>query len=414
MPQIDSKPAAGANEEEQPKLFKLNIDCLQEIFDYLSLEDICSVALTCKRLHVITRDYFEWNDLGKSVNKMHFHSSTLNEVYIQSIAQKLNSVETVSFFIPGLNCEFDEHFFKHCTNCKHLCIRSWDDFVIGTSNEWLRRSYPTLEYLELKLDGIAIDELGEFSTLNPNLKLAIDENTLLWSRDSLFKANVKLPVLSVMIREYSRKNTIFELLDSLHAQGVYHKLHLYVRLANQQTIDRIAATKGLEKLYLRDCDNNLVLSSLTSVNELALITCRDDFDVQATAINLTNLKRLYFTFAKPETIRTFIRHSPNLKSIKVEKLFYGSLELEKLNKLRAKLADANKVSIYLREGAFLAERWSSIVDDSDMVSVRRAESDEWFIPFQYVPVPYESQLDNFYCLHEREQMTRALNMVFQP
>ncbi|XP_055301890.1 uncharacterized protein LOC129568249 isoform X2 [Sitodiplosis mosellana] len=47
------------NAEPLPDIFKLNVDCLEEIFDYLSLTDLSAVAQTCKKMQKIAGYCFQ-------------------------------------------------------------------------------------------------------------------------------------------------------------------------------------------------------------------------------------------------------------------------------------------------------------------------------------------------------------------
>lgn len=44
-----------------PKIFKLDIDCFNEIFEYLSMEDVHSVGKTCKTMQQVAGEYFRQN-----------------------------------------------------------------------------------------------------------------------------------------------------------------------------------------------------------------------------------------------------------------------------------------------------------------------------------------------------------------
>lgn len=46
-----------ASSEIPPKIFNLDVDCVQEIFDYLSIKDIHSVSETCTQMQRIAGDY---------------------------------------------------------------------------------------------------------------------------------------------------------------------------------------------------------------------------------------------------------------------------------------------------------------------------------------------------------------------
>ncbi|XP_031639424.1 uncharacterized protein LOC116351463 isoform X1 [Contarinia nasturtii] len=50
-----------SNVESPPKIFKLSIDCFDEIFEYLNLKDLHSFGQTCKRMNKVTGEYFKQN-----------------------------------------------------------------------------------------------------------------------------------------------------------------------------------------------------------------------------------------------------------------------------------------------------------------------------------------------------------------
>lgn len=52
---------AAQNTELQPDIFKLNVDCFEEIFDYLSLGDLASFGRTCKRMQQVAGHWFREN-----------------------------------------------------------------------------------------------------------------------------------------------------------------------------------------------------------------------------------------------------------------------------------------------------------------------------------------------------------------
>lgn len=51
----------GKNSDINPRIFKLNIDCLDKIFDYLSVSDLHSFGQTCKAMQQVAGEYFKLN-----------------------------------------------------------------------------------------------------------------------------------------------------------------------------------------------------------------------------------------------------------------------------------------------------------------------------------------------------------------
>lgn len=45
--------------QAQSPIFKLNIDCLDKIFDYLSFHDVNSIGQACKPLYEFAGEYFQ-------------------------------------------------------------------------------------------------------------------------------------------------------------------------------------------------------------------------------------------------------------------------------------------------------------------------------------------------------------------
>lgn len=53
--------AGPSREVTPPKIFKLTIDCFDEIFEYLSLGDLIKFGFTCKTMQQIAGKYFKRN-----------------------------------------------------------------------------------------------------------------------------------------------------------------------------------------------------------------------------------------------------------------------------------------------------------------------------------------------------------------
>lgn len=115
----------------------------------------------------------------------------------------------------------------------------------------------------------------------------------------------------------------------------------------KQSIDRIATMNGLKKQYLRDHFSDVNMNSLSGINELALIINVIDFDARGAAGYMGKLKRLYFMYVTSKTVQTLIDHSLTLKAIKIKELDSNRFDSTALNKARAKINGAIKVSIYL-------------------------------------------------------------------
>lgn len=49
------------NNASTSSIFTLTVDCFDEIFDYLTLEDLCSFGQTCRKSQQIAGNYFKSN-----------------------------------------------------------------------------------------------------------------------------------------------------------------------------------------------------------------------------------------------------------------------------------------------------------------------------------------------------------------
>ncbi|XP_031638190.1 uncharacterized protein LOC116350525 [Contarinia nasturtii] len=204
--------AGPSNDESPPKIFKLNIDCFDEIFEYLNVKDLHSFGQTCKRMNKVAGEYFKQNYssaenfceedgihtvysdtddanmriLTSGFNKLMPRISTdyyrsLDELktgplkYIKSHISEFESInhiylwdlyifnETVEHFKPLFpqleilqhrNCSMDGDFYdlilKHCKNLREIYVQDSQvgDRINGKHN-WLLQEYPKLERLEL-------------------------------------------------------------------------------------------------------------------------------------------------------------------------------------------------------------------------------------------------------------------------
>lgn len=193
-------------------IFKLNNDCFNEIFDYLSLKELYSIAQTCKRLLKLAGEYFhdkylaatkysgdngiytEYSDNNGVQNQriqtsgfnryittiahyyermaplqyIHLHADEfdsirhiylvcvpLNPARIKCIEKLLGRIESVQMKNCSIDgADFYEIFLKFCINLKHLFVQD-DDFGRNRRQHqpqnyaWLFQNYPKLEHLEL-------------------------------------------------------------------------------------------------------------------------------------------------------------------------------------------------------------------------------------------------------------------------
>lgn len=185
-------------ETNQTEFCDLNDDCIEVIFHCLSLDDLCSFSLTCKRFHKLANDFFHrqftnhcmeisntlsgpitkpnenyvkcfrsnirriritseyWNlnvlqlftfvrlNCTESLLELELDTIDLRakECYGKQIQIQLNNLTTISF----INCTVHDiynGFLQYCHNLKHLIVK--EETPINMNIEWLLNCYPRLE-----------------------------------------------------------------------------------------------------------------------------------------------------------------------------------------------------------------------------------------------------------------------------
>lgn len=415
--------AAVPNEENEresrSKIFKLDVDSVQEMLDYLSIKDIHSVSETCTRMQRITVDYLKTylpsfqmhyddkllNGFKEFVQKLVIHRNVNDEGY-RYIGLHCKSLKQINFFGTRLTPrrigylkpilhqiesvvlysvigDFHEKFLQFCPNLKHLII-NFNRII------WLLRSYPKLEHLELSTLVIReIPELRSFFERNPGLKtFTIGDELFLENINVMLQTKIKLQVLA--LRCDNNEEAIYHYLNLLYDQGFYRRLHLQTSVSDQEVIDKIVPLKGLEMLSLLiNHDSSMFkLNSLTNLKELCLHNVNSEecpINLQSTAKSLVNLNRIYFGYAEAEFIEPFIQYSATLKVIKIDHFGGKYLDLLSLNKKREQLDGAGKVIIYLNEKGYLETKWGNKTTDFKMIEVKRAESYDRHISLSLFP-----------------------------
>lgn len=415
-------------EKSPPSILHLDRKCYASLFSWLSLKDLHSMGQTCKQLHKIAGEYFQQNYpaasircendgiystnagqingfssyiqkvsiFGSSTTRLRYISSncgalkrlhldiTLTGPKIKSIKHALGKLDVIEIE----NFEFTDKLFKRllkqCTNLKRLAVR---DIHQKTENKWLLRKYPKLEHFELTpWEVFEIAELNAFFEENLHIRSFSTNANCLWiNRNSFIGSQVHLDDLAIEIDASIEIDigVFCSLLDTLYENGFYKRLHLYVENVDQNTVRHMAALHGLVKLYVVNTTIDTDLSSLTNLKELGIHIGSSVLNLDAVAKSLDKLQNVYFYYASSDQVLPFIRHSMNLRTIKIRNLESGThfdeniLYLPGLNKERGKLAYCQKVTVYLEEDIYLTTKWTTDKTDYDLISIERGESYEW-------------------------------------
>lgn len=394
-----------SNNESQPKLFKLNVDCFEDVFEWFSLKELLVFRQTCKRMKAVVDyyiklkypdllhlrvwpsrhkkflessrlrlNYFEW------INKLYLYSVTYTDVQIESIKTILNQLETLKLTYVTINGDFYETVLKHCPRLKFLSVRTNVNPIIGTSNKWLLRQYPTLERMEMETAFTSTElctELLEFFNQNPNIRVfSINYECLWYNRKWMLESNIKLDRLNIIIEQNSYESEFQQLVINLSKQGFYKQLSIDDMTSDGEFVrDRLQSSWlccNLDKLsVLSFC--NVPMSVLEHIKQLHSTLASS---VPNLNTNFLNLERVSFLIATVNIIQMFMSHAPKLKQILVYSLVKNAGEMPNirdflaLNEQRKKLAGARKVTIYVDEKIFLKMKWSSKLNFS-MIQLKR-------------------------------------------
>ena len=419
----------GAHVELSLNFLSLNVDCCEEVFDYLSLADLHAMAQTCTRMHRIAGSHFQQtyaaahvvcksdgiyirciqingftqfiqnisfycddllcfgyvqSNCFDSLKKIRFCSIAMTDEKIACLQSILAKVEVVEIFCCTMNGEFYENFLSKCSKLKRLTVKGFygPGPLIGTANDWLLREYSQLEHLELTSMRVdyEINELETFFHRNPHIRsFAIDSDCLWNNRNLIMTAQVNLDRLAIDSENFET-DYFYQLLNELHAIGVYKKLQFYLLNIDERSINPIASLTAMDKLYSQLLDEDVAFPYLTNLKELCIGCTINITDMNALAKSLVNLEQIQFLVAHSNQIVPFVRHSTKLTKIKVKSLKEETsrdgnvLDLTAWNKERGKLVGARKIVVYVEEDVYLATKWTLNDIDRSLIQLKRTES----------------------------------------
>lgn len=411
--------ASVSNEGALPQIFKLDIDCFEELFEWLSLKDLLVLRQLCKRFKRLADyyiklfypafklghgrvnigsysniDYYRCLDpnLAKLIKNISFWVDRLSEEHIQDLKAILSEIEVLKMLQCQVNGDFYESFLQYCPNLKHLIISEIKNSeIMGKHNEWLHREYPKLEFVEfddsdIGGDGNAsvIPELKIFFTLNPNIHtFSTTFHLLLENSRWMIGSSVQFDALEVKGNCYLAQSMdrVCGLLSTLHEQGFYKRLHFHGNYIYTEDWNRIATLPSVELIYLTTVWNPIVLPpSMSCVKELGFQFSRDCKDPERLANNLMNIERVFFERSASTDILPFIRIAPRLKAICVLHLVEGTyfengvIDVAAMNRERENLNNACKQTIFVEESIFLTTKWAGMPTQRSLIQLKRIEA----------------------------------------
>lgn len=328
--------------------------------------------------------FFQSNQF-KSLKEIEFYDGQLRA--IENVIQILPSLETVKFVFCRLNGEVHETILKFCKHLKHLYVRDNDSngmsryILIGTSNDWLTKHYPTLEHFEINSQH-NFDEVIEFLRINSNIRtFSTTIKFLIANMRSIQASNIKLDVLTILHTEAFISNSVLNQfmsqLTALRNKGFFQQLHLYFYLTRKEYDYPVHLLALVTTLHRRFDHQPFILSPLVNLERLYLSRTNKIHEFDATLTKLTKLKFIHFRNIAIDTVLPFIRSMPHLREIiidSIENLTNNSLNSSALNNERKVLKRAGKITIYVEEKIYLGTKEACHDTSIGLIEIKRHES----------------------------------------
>ncbi|XP_031638013.1 uncharacterized protein LOC116350375 isoform X2 [Contarinia nasturtii] len=318
---------------DEASIFRLNIDCLEEIFEYLSLIEVTAMGETCKQMQQIAGEYFQRNyksaekfsaidgiytvytkrqgvmnqrtqtsifnqfinyishyyeeieplyyiqlhgDNLSSINHLYLVCLTIDAIKLECLQTVLSKIEILQLKQCRMFGDFNDGFLKYCKKLKRLYIQDdLGDIVDENGNPWLLRQYKTLEFMQMTLRyPFKILELSTFFERNPSIRGFSTSSRCLWeNRHELLKSNIQLDRLEI------------QMLDNFYRQFI--DIRLICELLNQ-----LHARGFYQRLHLYvkriDMKSSELLTMLGGLEHLSIKQFNESFSIH----KLIHLKEL--------------------------------------------------------------------------------------------------------------------------
>lgn len=361
---------ASASKIVPPEIFKLNVDCLDEIFEYLSLKDLHSFGQTCRAMQKVSGEYYKLNYTGaeKFIGNdgiytiysddngiIKTQTSAFNQYtqflshhyedfepfrYIKTHSNEFISVKHLYLVCVGLNSakikyfqgilpkieivqirqctiwngDFYEIILQYCDKLKRLYVKDdLGDIINRMHNPWLLRSYPSLEHLELTPRySFEINELSTFFELNPNLRsFSISSHCLEMNRKYLMQAKIKLDLLEI---KHFDSGFYFYHVEKLSIQSMCTILNQLFERGFYQKLH----------LYVKDIDKESI-DRMTSIQGLERFSVKEVNGTAQFLSNLSNLKELSIFDCCNDDFEEVARNLVKLERLLIQNVTYDNM-----------------------------------------------------------------------------------------
>lgn len=424
--------------EDQNDLLSVLVFCFETLFEWLTIEDLAALNVTCKQLQRMTTEFFkrQYNGIARIVGNGEIRylprtkcvqrfGSNYRNVIIEPSLERLNymvtnhieQVDSIAFWhgkiseaevkiiskvvekskiIEFLNGHFDGEFYesvlKYCKNMKHLVLKHklTECSKHGNTNQWQLQTYPSLQHFYY--DGLKLpNDLESLFRQNPNLRSFQCGNfTINTTLDLLLSTDICLDELYLeLFNFYNTEETSqhFTSINTLYERKQLKNIMISFRGKAHLNDSDWTRLKYLNGIYCEIAeDESTDAIELLNLKLLFLgpkKTILSSTKAEALSRKLTNLEELYLRISSIDQIIPFINNSPKLQTIYVYKVDkeLKSIQVSSLNEQRMKLAGANKVEVFLPDHAYIQMKWNSKMINCSLIDVKRAETHVLKHPF---------------------------------
>lgn len=116
--------------EQTASIFKLNIDCMDKIFDYLSMRDIILFGQTCKAMQLVCGEYFKQN--YSAAKNYHTDSGTYTKYFDRDdVVGRFTESTAFNRFMNKIefsnSWNYIEWYYDDFASLNHICFRDFAD-----------------------------------------------------------------------------------------------------------------------------------------------------------------------------------------------------------------------------------------------------------------------------------------------
>lgn len=398
-------------EEQRTEFCSMDDDCIDYIFDWLTLGELCRLRLTCKRLYLLANEHYrrtytstinEYFTSFRYFNKRAF----LNASNISSLCKEIKpNLEYVLiwcyYFRMKFNDSKDVDSKEILKNVKGINIRRLDDDLLqhfvnveyiiyeGRRPFFLSGNYPMVKQFDMTED-ISPFEPGivEFFKRNPNIKVFSTFESI-YTTQWLIDSGIKFDDLVLMIDQEKSEDVdkIIKNVQFLYDKQQIKRLHMIIRWKSFSFIPKLSKLYFLESVkagipILSDDhesinDSILTFTSLPNLKLLQLWNNAIHIHLlKFLAQNMVELEEIHAKFHQIDHIIPFVRYSAKLKCIYIRAILVGdiTITIQMLDKERQKLKNSCKLTIYMNEHYYLKMKNNSLTNSCGLVEIKRYDS----------------------------------------